>query len=168
MKDGQLDRGPPGSPDFNDGFGQAHTDDRFTVNFQDDIAGPDARLVRRGAGDRGDNHDLLVPGRDVGADALELAFEISQAQPVMLRLQVGGVGVIQRVDDAPDGGAAKIIGVEPGLVHVVGKDDIPGLPDDIQGPARSGVSRRSEHEAATESEGDDRHEQQADDEPGRF
>ena len=69
----------------------------------------------------------------MGADTFEPALNVAQSQFIVGRLQVIGVGVVERVQHTLDGALFQRFRVQPVAVDVFGEDDIPCLPHDVQG-----------------------------------
>ena len=81
----------------------------------------------------------------MGANAVKFPFQLGQAQLEVFTLQIRGIGVIQFLYHALNGGPAQFSGIKLVLIHKVGEDDIPCLPHDVQPLALGRVAPAAQH-----------------------
>ena len=108
MQDEKLHVRSSGASNESNHVVDAEALDALPVDLQDDVPRADACFLRRRVGDGGHHDDLAVLHGYLGADALKAATESFQFRAENLRVQIGGVIVVQSLQHPPNSAAAQL------------------------------------------------------------
>ncbi|MNC23361.1 hypothetical protein D3C75_713840 [compost metagenome] len=120
--DSKLGLGSLGAADFNNGLGQGKPVQGFPVDGKNHVIGPQARFLRRGALDGGDDGHLAVIQRYLRSDPLERGMDGIVKLLGLFRVHVAGERILQSIHHAVNGTVHKLVMIH--LIEIFGADQI--------------------------------------------
>jgi len=129
VQDGQLHGFALGSANLGDRVLQGNVQSRNAVDFEDDIPGSEARLVRRSVLDGSDDGQALVPDSDLDSDTAEFALKLLLHHPKLFEINICGMRVYG-IEHALDGTVDQIRAVD--FLDIVFFDQIQNLAELFQ------------------------------------